>query len=92
MTATAASLVARHVPNDPSGWRAERGRAWLLRHGLPSTREEMWRYTPVEDIIHGLEASTPAPDALELVSPAAVDELAGDHGGLRLVFVIGFIA
>jgi Fe-S cluster assembly protein SufD len=92
MTATAASLVDLLVPTIPTGPRGERGRAWLLRHGLPSTREEAWRYTPVNDIIDALEGATPAPDASEAVSRRLVDELAGDHAGLRLVFVNGAIA
>jgi Fe-S cluster assembly protein SufD len=91
MTAAAMSVIDRLIPGS-SGGRGERGRAWLLRHGLPTTRDEAWRYTPVDEIVDVLEAATPAPDASERVTRHTVDELAGDHGGHRLVFVNGILA
>ena len=57
----------------------------------PSTREEAWRYTPVDEIVSRLEAATVAtmPATGTSVSRPVVDALAGDHGGPRLVFVNG---
>jgi Fe-S cluster assembly protein SufD len=89
MTATPAGLLDRLVPPSPPNPRAERGRDWLAAHGLPTTRDEAWRYTPVDDIVGALEAAAPAPASTSEVSPSVVDALAGDHGGPRLVFVNG---
>lgn len=57
---------------------------------FPSTREEAWRYTPVDEIVSRLDAATIAtvPTA-KCVSRPIVDALAGEHGGPRLVFVNG---
>ncbi len=74
------------------GARAERGRDWFVDHGLPNQREEAWRYTPLDDILAALRSARPAPDSADAVDRALVDELAGDHGGPRLVFVNGAIA
>lgn len=89
MTATPAGLLDRLVPSSPPSPRAERGRAWLAVHGLPTTRDEAWRYTPVDDIVGALDAAAPAPASASEVSRSVVDALAGDHGGPRLVFVNG---
>jgi Fe-S cluster assembly protein SufD len=55
---------------------------------LPSGREEGWKYTPVAEIAAALRASVPAPLAAS-VSRSLVDDLAGDLGCPRLVFVNG---
>src|SRR4051812_15991692 len=56
---------------------------------LPSRSNEAWKYTPV-DVIRAL-AHEPAARSQPLRLHAdALDELAGDHGGLRLVFVNGY--
>lgn len=57
----------------------------------PSTKEEAWRYTPVDEIVSRLAAATAAtmPATGTSVSRQVVDALAGDHGGPRLVFVNG---
>lgn len=91
MSATA-SLLERLAPIPAPGARAERGRAWLNAHGLPDRREEAWRYTPLDDILAALESARPAPDPSDTVDRSVVDELAGDHGGPRLVFVNGALA
>lgn len=89
MTAASSVLVDRLAPPSMAGSRAERGRAWLEEHGLPSTRDEAWRYTPVAEIIQALSlAVRPAPASAE-IDGRMVDELAGRHGGPRLVFVNG---
>ena len=91
MTADAA-LLERLAPTALAGVRAERGRAWLGAHGLPDGREEAWRYTPVDEIRAVLESAEPAPSPSGAIDRAVVDELAGDHGGPRLVFVNGVFA
>jgi Fe-S cluster assembly protein SufD len=57
----------------------------------PSTREEAWRYTPVDAIVARLTIGASPVTALRepTVTPADVDRLAGDLGGPRLVFVNG---
>jgi Fe-S cluster assembly protein SufD len=91
MTA-AEALLERLAPSASPGVRADLGRAWLVRHGLPDRRDEAWHYTPVDDVLRALEAATPAEEIPPTVSRRAVDEHAGDHGGPRLVFVNGTIA
>jgi Fe-S cluster assembly protein SufD len=92
VTTTDASLLERLAPAPVAGVRAERGRAWLGAHGLPDGREEGWRYTPLDDIRAALESARPAPDTSSAIDRTEVDELAGDHGGPRLVFVNGIFA
>lgn len=57
----------------------------------PSTREEAWRYTPVDEIVTRMGAATAAtmPATGTSMSRHVVDALAGQHGGPRLVFVNG---
>jgi Fe-S cluster assembly protein SufD len=57
---------------------------------FPSARDEAWRYTPVDEILAALDGAVPATAAL--VPRSVVDELAGSHGGVRLVFVNGALA
>lgn len=54
---------------------------------FPSSRDEAWRYTPVDEIVAALEGAVPATEAL--VPRSVVDQLAGTHGGARMVFVNG---
>src|SRR5690606_1225273 len=54
---------------------------------FPSARDEAWRYTPVDEILAALEGAVPAREAL--VPRSVVDQLAGSHGGARMVFVNG---
>lgn len=61
----------------------------LLERGLPTARDEAWRYTPVDEVVAALAEATPAPPGLEGPTRALVDELAGVHGGPRLVLVNG---
>jgi Fe-S cluster assembly protein SufD len=63
----------------------------LDANGLPSPRDEAWKYTPLDDIL--ATAFEPAPTVpRRTVDIATVDELAGDHDGPRLVFVNGTFA
>jgi Fe-S cluster assembly protein SufD len=57
----------------------------------PSTRDEAWRYTPVDAIVTLMTAGTSADGAAPrpAITRVDVDRLAGDHGGPRLVFVNG---
>ncbi|MGV3760769.1 MAG: hypothetical protein ACO1PW_14675, partial [Actinomycetota bacterium] len=78
MSASAGALLERLAPGEGSGGpRAERGRAWLGAHGLPTGRDEAWRYTPVEDVIDALASATPATAPVDPIDRATVDELAG---------------
>lgn len=63
--------------------------ARLLERGLPSARDEAWRYTPVDDVLAALAEAAPPPRGLAGPPRALVDELAGAHGGPRLVLVNG---
>lgn len=87
---TTAVLLERLAPDPVTGVRAERGRDWLVAHGLPNQREEAWRSTPLGDILAALESASPAASSSDAVNRALVDVLAGQHGGPRLVFVNGF--
>jgi Fe-S cluster assembly protein SufD len=57
----------------------------------PTSRDEAWKYTPVDEIVARIETSTEAtrPSGTE-VSRSIVDALAGHQDGPRLVFVNGF--
>lgn len=87
-----ASLLDRLAPTPDDGARTVRGRAWLEAHGLPDRREEAWRYTPLDDIVAALDLARPAPDPPPAIGRAVIDEIAGDHGSARLVFVNGTYA
>lgn len=56
----------------------------------PSRRDEAWKYTPVDEIVARLGTAV-APDAAaaRAVDSAALDAVAGSHGGPRLVLVDG---
>jgi Fe-S cluster assembly protein SufD len=87
---TTAMLLERLAPAGPTDETSARARSWLDTHGLPDARDEAWRYTPVNEIVSSLETATPAtPRPLHR---SVVDDLAGHHGGPRLVFVNGIYA
>ncbi len=88
MTANTA-LLDRLAPTDAGSARAERGREWFDTHGLPDPKAEAWRYTPLAEITTALEQAAPAPAGHGLTDRSVVDELAGGHGGPRLVFING---
>ncbi|MEP6666339.1 MAG: Fe-S cluster assembly protein SufD [Nocardioidaceae bacterium] len=64
---------------------------WVAEHGFPTAKDEDWRYTRVGPILE-----VPFEPAVlgmsHTLSLSAIDELAGDLGGTRLVFVNGFFA
>lgn len=92
MTAAAAALLDRLAPEPGDGARAARGRAWFATRGLPDPREEAWRSTPLAEITAALDAARPAPVTWDAVDRSLVDEVAGAHGGPRLVVVNGVLA
>jgi Fe-S cluster assembly protein SufD len=87
---TTALLLDRLAPPAPTCTTNARARSWLQVRGLPDAHDEAWRYTPVDEIVASLKTATPA--SSRPVPRSVVDDLAGDHGGPRLVFVNGFHA
>lgn len=87
-----ASLVLDRLVPEARDGRPALGRAWLDAHGLPTAKDEAWRYTPVDDIVAALLRSRPGPDVGRSVEPAVLDELVVDLGGPRLVHVNGTYA
>jgi Fe-S cluster assembly protein SufD len=85
-------LLDRRAPDVAGGTRAERGRAWLRRHGMPRSSHEAWRYTPLAEVIPAVESARQAPSGPPSVDRSTVRAVAGDHGGPRLVFVNGDFA
>jgi Fe-S cluster assembly protein SufD len=100
MTVATAELLDRLVPparasrGEPEWMQEERSQAkeWLVANGLPSAREEAWKYTPLDDIVAALFDATAPEPARPAIDRDLVDALAGDHGGPRLVFVNGVFA
>ena len=83
------TVLERLAGSDPADDTSTRARAWLETHGFPGKRDEAWRTTPVDEILAVVgEAGLPPPPPEPLDRPL-IDELAGDHGGRRLVFVNG---
>ncbi len=64
-------------------------RRWLSEHGLPTGREEAWRYAPIRELRARFDASTTAPAPRVALVETDVDRLAGRHGGSRIVLVDG---
>ncbi len=66
----------------------------MSAHGVvaevPSTRDEAWKYTPVEEILTRIEQGVAATSGTSMpLTRSAVDALAGSRFGPRLVFVNG---
>jgi Fe-S cluster assembly protein SufD len=87
----AASLLERLAPDGVADLRTERVRGWFEVHGLPTTRDEAWRYTALDQIVPLLDEARP-PTEGSVPTGASIDELAGHHDGPRLVFVNGVVA
>lgn len=99
MTLATSALLERLVPSEhpfldePAWMQVERvqAQAWLAANGVPGAREEAWKYTPLDEIFSAVfDGSDVRPRPAD--GTAALDELAGDHGGPRLVFVNGAFA
>lgn len=85
---TASKLLDRLTPAE-SGRLAEQGRAWLDLHGLPTTKEEAWRHTPVDDIVTAFLDTQAATLPDTVLDPETFDRLVPDLGGPRIVHVNG---
>ena len=83
-------LESRRNGFEPAWLKAHRHAALqrVSERGFPTVRDEAWKYTPVGRILS--VAFKPAEaSASPGLSSAAIDQLAGDLGGARLVFVNG---
>lgn len=64
---------------------------WVTEHGFPTPKDEDWKYSRLGPIVDG--PFEPAAVGIgHGLSVGAIDELAGDLGGIRLVFVNGHFA
>ena len=61
---------------------------WLRLHGLPSTKDEWWRYADLDAALRSDFVPAARPPTAEL-DGGEIDRVAGRHGGPRLVFVDG---
>ncbi len=59
---------------------------WVGEHGLPTGKEESWKYTRVTPILE-IPFAPAEPSAFCALSSGDIAELAGEFGGSRLVFV-----
>ena len=76
------------------GWLKELRRSafqWVSQQGFPSAKDEAWKYTRVAPILE-VPFEPAEPGTSRRLSAAAIDQLAGDFGGPRLVFVNGYFA
>ena len=89
MTPLAEALLERLAPTGPAGRRAIDARAWLEGHGFPQRRDEAWRFSPLDEVMAVVGAANPAAAPAIGLDRSLVDDLAGDHGGRRIVFVNG---
>jgi len=86
-------LESRRNGHDPVWLNAFRRAAFqrVAERGFPTARDEAWKYTHVGRILD--VAFEPAEaSASPRLSSAAIDQLAGDLGGARLVFVNGYFS
>ena len=86
-------LESRRNGHDPVWLKAFRRAAFqrVAERGFPTARDEAWKYTQVGRILD--VAFEPAEaSASPRLSSAAIDQLAGDLGGARLVFVNGYFS
>lgn len=68
---------------------AVQARDWLAVHGLPTGREEAWRYAPVDELRRRFDATESAAEPAAEVTLAHIDRLAGRHGATRIVVIDG---
>ncbi|MGH8237273.1 MAG: Fe-S cluster assembly protein SufD, partial [Steroidobacteraceae bacterium] len=92
-TAFLARLEPRDDARHPAWLRELRSAAfqWVAEHGFPTAKDEAWKYTRLAPI---LETSfRPAePGTSRGLSDASIEQLVGNYGGPRLVFVNGYFA
>ncbi len=88
MTATASTLL-EHLDADVGTNGSNAAAAWLRNNGLPTARDEAWKYTDLKEVMAtkcGFVTESPA----STVSAADVSRLVAELGGPTLVFVDGF--
>ena len=97
-TATAFLGDLARLKSRPNGehpaWLTDARRAafeWVIEHGFPTLKDEDWRYTRLGPILD-IPFKPAAAGMGHRLSPSTIDELAGDMGGTRLVFVNGHFA
>ena len=76
------------------GWLKELRRSafqWVSQQGFPTAKDEAWKYTRVAPILE-VPFEPAEPGTSRRLSAGAVDQLAGDFAGPRLVFVNGYFA
>lgn len=61
---------------------------WVDQHGFPTLKDEDWKYTRIKNILE-VPFQISSTSTSWLPSSSEIDELAGDLGGIRLVFVNG---
>jgi Fe-S cluster assembly protein SufD len=91
ITAFLARLEPRVDARHPAWLQALRHAAmqWVAEQGFPTAGDEAWKYTRVAPM---LEIPFQLAEPGRRLSAANVEQLAGDFGGPRLVFVNGYFA
>ncbi|AYC32783.1 Fe-S cluster assembly protein SufD [Pseudomonas cavernae] len=64
---------------------------WVAEQGFPTAKDEAWKYTRVAPIL-AIPFQPAGPGASRQLSAANVEQLCGDLGGPRMVFVNGYFA
>ncbi len=86
-------LESRRNGHDPVWLKAFRHTALqrVSERGFPTAKDEAWKYTQIGRILDVAFEPAEADASLRL-SSAAIDQLAGDLGGARLVFINGYFS
>jgi Fe-S cluster assembly protein SufD len=79
-------VLERLLPRSPAS--GDPAYAWLREHGLPSRRDESWKYTALDPILDGDWERAPLA-AHDLPDRDVLDALVGRHAATRLVFANG---
>lgn len=87
------TLLHRDVnrKNDEPYWLKERRDAafsWVSKHGFPTQKDDAWKYTWIAPILNTSFKQGEARKDVSL-SSAMIDQLAGNFGGPRLIFMNG---
>ncbi len=92
-TAFLAPLTPRTDARHPAWLQALRRAAfqWVAEQGFPTAKDEAWKYTRIVPLLEILFQPV-RPDLNLELSAASLERLAGDYGGVRLVFVNGYFA
>jgi Fe-S cluster assembly protein SufD len=92
-TAFLAPLTPRTDARHPAWLQALRRAAfqWVAEQGFPTAKDEAWKHTRVAPILE-IPFQPAEPGASQDLAAVNVERLAGDYGGVRLVFVNGHYA